>query len=277
MLKPLYTLLYVSKKLDIEELHMLRNWLLQKYGKVFLMVPEKEPKLVVYEEVLNNIDVYMPQTGEKVAKLVEVATSKSVPYTPIGSSLNELNAFKHAKDLWNDANTGKQSGQGGQNVPIVYPMKQNPMPMQQMNMQPMNMQPMNMQPMNMQPNVNPMPQVYNPTITQPNQNAYPTISNFQVPTIPQNMGNPQPNVQNMNYAPQNLSNQPQPKSEFSQPSTTPNVQQQPKPYIPSQSPQQPPQSFGNQPPTQPPNANPNFAPDDMLADLERQINDLKKD
>ena len=104
MLKPLYTLLYVSKKLDIEELHMLRNWLLQKYGKVFLMVPEKEPKLVVYEEVLNNIDVYMPQTGEKVAKLVEVATSKSVPYTPIGSSLNELNAHKQAKELWNDAN-----------------------------------------------------------------------------------------------------------------------------------------------------------------------------
>ena len=267
MLKPLHTLVYASKRLDIDELHSFQKWCLQKYGKVFLMVSEKEPRLTVYEEVLNNIDVYMPQTGEKVAKLVEVATSKAVPYSPIGSSLAEYNAYKMSKGKWE--NQPYQPQQQQQTGPVIYqkpvvvaPPMINPMPIQ---IQPMQMPIQNVQP---QPQYNPMP----PNIS---NNAYPSLSYIKLPT------NPPP--QTYNPPPQ----QPQiynPPPVYMPPPTQPTMTTPPPQNIHNVTPT----TQNVQPPSHPqPQVTPTFQPsampptnvqqDDILADLEKQINDLKKD
>ena len=262
MLRPLHTLIYASRKLDIEELNGFREWALKKYGKVFLMVSEKEPKSV-YDEVYSNIDIYLPPVGEKVAKLIDIATKRGIPYTPIQGKI-EYDQWKRLMEGGGVINSNPPINP--YNKPVVYEQK----PIQQIMPQPMY-QPIQapqyipMQPqkgMNIAPAYNPvqMPMQNpnpNPSL---NPNQYPSLASINIPK--QTFMPPQ----QPQYTPQYQPNIMPP------PNMPPHIDNKPQPPPMNISPSQPPNNVIN-----PPQNNAQAPSDDILADLERQINDLKKD
>ena len=92
---------------------MLTNFL----GKDFVQMSDNEPSCI-NKEILANINLKIPEEGEKIQKLVEVARERNINYVPSPEARMALNSYLDRKGIPNplDANQLNQVDQ----APPVY-------------------------------------------------------------------------------------------------------------------------------------------------------------
>lgn len=80
---------------------MLTNFL----GKDFVQMSDNEPSCI-NKEILANINLKIPEEGEKIQKLVEVARERNINYVPSPEARMALNSYLDRKGIPNplDAN-----------------------------------------------------------------------------------------------------------------------------------------------------------------------------
>lgn len=88
---PIQTIIYASHRLQIEELKYFTQGITKLCGKEFAHQAEWDKKCVD-ENVRQNINPIMPEEGQKVAKLIEIANREAIIYKP--SSKSELVIIK---------------------------------------------------------------------------------------------------------------------------------------------------------------------------------------
>jgi hypothetical protein len=82
---PLQTMLYASHRLEIEELKIFEQEITKLCGKEFVHQVEWDKKCID-ENIRQNLNPIMPEEGQKVAKLYEIANSEGIVYHPSARS-----------------------------------------------------------------------------------------------------------------------------------------------------------------------------------------------
>lgn len=93
-----HTLIYAAPRLEIEELVKVRSMLASFLGKDFVAMSDGEPSCI-NKEILDKINLKIPEEGEKIQKLVEVAKERNISYTPSPEARHALNSYLDRKGI----------------------------------------------------------------------------------------------------------------------------------------------------------------------------------
>jgi len=117
MHQTLYTLIYAAPRCEIEELNTVRIMLSSLLGRSFTDKADNDPDCI-NRMIRDNINLRMPEEGEKINKLVEIAKQKNIDYKPSEESATYLALYldrNAAKSHFNPAS-------GGINQPMYEPV-----------------------------------------------------------------------------------------------------------------------------------------------------------
>ncbi|CDW76626.1 UNKNOWN [Stylonychia lemnae] len=134
------TLCYASIRLEIDELVQVRQQLGKLLGKQFLISADKDEECVnkvvslkrflsnPFEQIVAQINIKIPEEGEKIKRLVELAKERNIDYKPSMEAQQCLNDYIDRKGMPNP------QGNSGNHHPI--PPVYNPPPIQNQQFQP---------------------------------------------------------------------------------------------------------------------------------------------
>jgi len=94
------TLIYAAPRMEIDELLQVRRQLEKILGKEFVLAADTD------EEALNkvvaaNINIRIPEEGEKVKRLIDIARERNIDYKPSAESLAALRDYCDRKGMEN--------------------------------------------------------------------------------------------------------------------------------------------------------------------------------
>ena len=72
-------MLYAAPKTNVEELNKVAASIAAMYGPKFV---KETDATNINETIRDNINILTPSTGQKVAKLMEIAVKEGIPYKP---------------------------------------------------------------------------------------------------------------------------------------------------------------------------------------------------
>lgn len=102
------TLVYAAPRMEIDELLQVRHQLQKLLGKEFILAADTD------EEALNkvvaaNINIRIPEEGEKVKRLIEIARERNIDYKPSAESIAALRDYCDRKGLENPLGKGQSN------------------------------------------------------------------------------------------------------------------------------------------------------------------------
>jgi vacuolar protein sorting-associated protein IST1 len=94
------TLIYAAPRMEIDELLQVRHQLEKILGKEFVLAADTD------EEALNkvvaaNINIRIPEEGEKVKRLIEIARERNIDYKPSSEAIAALRDYCDRKGMEN--------------------------------------------------------------------------------------------------------------------------------------------------------------------------------
>ena len=81
MLVTFATIVHVAPKFEVEELMAVRKQLTNLMGKEFIMQAD-EDKTIINPVVRDNIDFKVPEDGEVIYRMRQLAKERNIQYTP---------------------------------------------------------------------------------------------------------------------------------------------------------------------------------------------------
>jgi hypothetical protein len=129
-----HTLIHVGAKTEIEELAGVRKQLGNLLGKEFVKQSDSDYSCL-HKVIAENIDIKIPEQGEVIKRLVELAKERNINYIPSHESTMALNDYCARKGLPNPLS---KNGSGGslQNAPVPQYNPSGHMPAPLMMMEP---------------------------------------------------------------------------------------------------------------------------------------------
>ena len=100
MSQTFHTVIYAAPRLEIEELMKVRQYLCTFLGKDFVAMSDNEPTCI-NKQILDNINLQIPEEGQKIKRLVEIAQERNINYIPSPESKQALNSYLERKALPN--------------------------------------------------------------------------------------------------------------------------------------------------------------------------------
>jgi len=95
-----HTIIHVGAKSEIEELAGVRKQLGNLLGKEFVKQSDSDYSCL-HKVIAENIDIKIPEQGEVVKRLVELAKERNINYIPSTESTMALNEYCARKGLPN--------------------------------------------------------------------------------------------------------------------------------------------------------------------------------
>ena len=95
-----HTIIHVGAKTEIEELAGVRKELGKLLGKEFVKQSDEDYSCL-HKVIAENIDIRVPEQGEVVKRLVELAKERNINYIPSHESTIALNDYCERKGLTN--------------------------------------------------------------------------------------------------------------------------------------------------------------------------------
>lgn len=92
------TLIHSAPKLGVEELMHVRKQLEVILGKEFVLQAD-ESKDIINPVIANNIDFKVPEDGEVVYRMMQLAKERNISYEPSYDMRMALNAYRDRKGL----------------------------------------------------------------------------------------------------------------------------------------------------------------------------------
>jgi hypothetical protein len=102
MEQTLHSLIYSAPRIDIDEMIQIRKMLEKLKGPEFVKESDTNP-LLINKVIIENINLRIPEEGEKISKLIEIAKEKNINYQPSQEA-------KAAYSLYIDRTSGSQGG-----------------------------------------------------------------------------------------------------------------------------------------------------------------------
>ena len=93
-----HTLIHAGAKLDVDELTEVRRQLGKMLGKEFVMKSDTDPSCI-NKVVQDKIDILVPEEGQVIKRLVELAHERNINYIPSQESTMALNDYCLRKGL----------------------------------------------------------------------------------------------------------------------------------------------------------------------------------
>jgi tRNA isopentenyl-2-thiomethyl-A-37 hydroxylase MiaE len=93
-------LIYAAPRLEIEELTEVRKHLSGFLGKDFVAMSDTEPSCI-NKQILDNINLQIPEEGQKIKRLIEIAQERNINYIPSPESRLALNSYLDRKAIPN--------------------------------------------------------------------------------------------------------------------------------------------------------------------------------
>lgn len=91
----LHTLIYAADRAGIDELHTIKKQLTYLCGEKFASQSETDDKCI-HEVIRDNINLIMPEEGQKVERLIQIAKDQGIQYIPTEASQNVKScAYSH--------------------------------------------------------------------------------------------------------------------------------------------------------------------------------------
>ena len=100
-----HTLIYAAPRLEVDELIQVRKHLEKFLGKDFVTMSDTEPSCI-NKEILDKINLKIPEEGEKIMKLVQVSKERNIAYSPSPDSRIALAQYCDRKGLTNPLGEG---------------------------------------------------------------------------------------------------------------------------------------------------------------------------
>mmetsp|Transcript_410 Transcript_410/g.261 ORF Transcript_410/g.261 Transcript_410/m.261 type:complete len:110 (+) Transcript_410:335-664(+) len=95
-----HTLIYSAPRMEIDELMYVRSQLEILLGKEFILQSDTDES-VVNKIIVQNINLKIPEEGEKIMKLVQIAKERNINYKPSPESYQELMSYLDRRGLDN--------------------------------------------------------------------------------------------------------------------------------------------------------------------------------
>jgi hypothetical protein len=102
MEQTLHSLIYAAPRIDIDEMIQIRSMLVKLKGPEFVKESDTNPQ-VINKVIIENINLRIPEEGEKISKLMEIAKEKNINYQPSQEA-------KAAYSLYIDRTGGNNGG-----------------------------------------------------------------------------------------------------------------------------------------------------------------------
>jgi tRNA isopentenyl-2-thiomethyl-A-37 hydroxylase MiaE len=95
-----HTLIYAAPRLEVDELIQVRRMLEKFLGKDFVVMSDTEASCI-NKEILDNINLKVPEEGEKINKLLQIAKERNISYVPSPAASMALNSYIDRKGIPN--------------------------------------------------------------------------------------------------------------------------------------------------------------------------------
>jgi vacuolar protein sorting-associated protein IST1 len=94
------TLIYAAPRMEIDELLQVRRQLGKLLGKDFVLAADTDEQ-AINKVVAANINIRIPEDGEKIKRLVEIAQERNIDYKPSSEAMASLRDYCDRKGLEN--------------------------------------------------------------------------------------------------------------------------------------------------------------------------------
>jgi len=114
-----HTLAHVAPKMDVDELNLVRYQLGLLLGKEFLIKSDQD-RSCIHKTINEKIDIFVPEEGQVIKRLVELAKERNIQYTPSAEARQQLTDYCLRKEIANPLEGGKAAN--------IIPQYNPPMP-----------------------------------------------------------------------------------------------------------------------------------------------------
>lgn len=110
MQQTFHTLIYAAPRLEVDELMQVRQQLCGLLGEKEAKKAETDDSCInkivsinsshnLYPQILENINLKIPEEGEKIKRLIEIAKERNIEYKPSTDASYALNAYVDRKGI----------------------------------------------------------------------------------------------------------------------------------------------------------------------------------